>query len=349
MASGGGAATTCKTDTFNAVNTVSGLAGGYHQAMHFFDADATLAALPFDQLIPALRERFAGGCEVPPRHVHELISPIGEAGGDPAARRRTSLSMPAWIAGRYYGVKIVNIAPGNAKRGLPGLHATYMLFDARTGAPLAQMDGDVVTARRTAAASALAASYMARANASHLLLVGAGRVARLLPEAHRTVRPIERVTVWARRESEAQALADQLRGQGFNASATSQLAAACGEADIVSCATLSTEALVRGAWLAPGSHLDLIGSFTPAMREADDACFEGARLFLDTDEALQKSGDLLIPMQHGALRAEDVRGTLTTLSKGVATGRKNDTERTVFKSVGTALEDLAAAILVHER
>lgn len=317
--------------------------------MQFFDAESTRAALPFDRLIPALRERFASGCEVPPRHVHEIISPIGEAGMDAAGRRITSLIMPAWTAGRYYGVKIVNIAPGNAKRGLPGLHGTYLLFDGRTGVPLAQIDGDQITARRTAAASALAASFMARDNAEHLLIVGAGRVASLMPEALQAVRPaLQRVSVWARRDQEAQALATRLQACGFQATATSNLAAACSEADIVSCATLSTEALVRGTWLQPGSHLDLIGSFTPAMREADDACFQNARLFLDTEEALQKSGDLLIPMQHGTLRADDVRGTLTTLCKGVATGRKNAAERTVFKSVGAALEDLAAAILVYE-
>jgi ornithine cyclodeaminase len=162
------------------------------------------------------------------------------------------------------------------------------------------------------------------------------------------VRPIEQVSVWARRPEAAQALAAQLQAQGLNAQARSDLAAACGEADIVSCATLATEPVVRGAWLAPGAHLDLIGSFTPAMREADDACFEGARIFVDSDEALHKSGDLLVPMQHGVFRADEVRGTLTTLSRGVATGRRNATERTVFKSVGNALEDLAAAVRVHE-
>jgi len=323
------------------------MTGRYHRCMQLFDANTTRAALPFDRLIAALRERFAGGCEVPPRHVHEINSPISE-GGDAASRRMTSLIMPAWLPGKYYGVKIVNIAPGNAKRGLPGLHSSYLLFDARTGAPLAQIDGDQITERRTAAASALAASYLARADAKHLLVVGAGRVAQLLPAAYRAVRPLERVTVWARRASEAQALAAQVRAAGLPAFASTDLAAACGEADIVSCATLSTEPLVRGAWLAPGSHLDLIGSFTPAMREADDACFQDARVFVDTDEALQKSGDLLVPMQHGVLRADDVRGTLTTLSKGVATGRKGEHERTVFKSVGTALEDLAAAVLVYE-
>ena len=316
--------------------------------MQFFDADATRSALPFDRLIPALRERFAAGCETPLRHVHEITSSLGDAEGDLASRRMTSLIMPAWIPGRYYGVKIVNIAPGNALRGLPGLHGSYLLFDARTGVPLAHLDGDQLTARRTAAASALAASYLARENARHLLVVGAGQVARLLPAAYKAVRAIERVTVWARREDQAKKLAQQFTAEGFQAEATTDLAAACREADIVSCATLSTEPVVRGAWLAPNSHLDLIGSFTPAMREADDACFENARVFVDTDEALKKSGDLLVPMAHGVLRADDVRGTLTTLAKGVATGRKIEGERTVFKSVGSALEDLAAAVLVYE-
>lgn len=316
--------------------------------MQFFDAPATRAALPFDRLVNALRERFANGGEVPPRHVHEIVNPLAEAGTEAAHRRLTSLIMPAWLPGRYYGVKIVNIAPGNAARQLPGLHASYLLFDARTGVPLAQIDGDEITARRTAAASALAGSYLARADARHLLVVGGGRVASLLPDAWRAVRGIERVSVWTRRPEQAQALAAQWQAAGLAAEARQDLAEACREADIVSCATLSNEPVVRGAWLAPGSHLDLIGSFTPAMREADDACFDGARVFVDTDEALKKSGDLIAPLQHGVLRADEVRGTLTTLSKGVATGRRQASERTVFKSVGYALEDLAAAVLIYE-
>jgi ornithine cyclodeaminase/alanine dehydrogenase-like protein (mu-crystallin family) len=324
------------------------LASRYHLDMQFFDSAATAAALPFDRLIPALRERFAQGCEVPPRHVHEIPNPSADSAGDAANRRMTSLIMPAWIPGRHYGVKIVNVAPGNAVRGLPGLHSSYLLFDARTGVPLAHMDGDQITTRRTVAASALAASFLARPEASHLLVVGAGRIAQLLPEVYRAVRPIERVSVWARRPEEAQALAETCRRQGLQAAAVSDLAAACAEADIVSCATLSTEALVRGAWLPPGSHLDLIGSFTPAMREADDAAFMDARVFVDTEEALKKSGDLISPLARGVLKADDIRGTLTTLCKGVATARMSPQDRTLFKSVGTALEDLAAAMLVFD-
>jgi ornithine cyclodeaminase/alanine dehydrogenase-like protein (mu-crystallin family) len=308
--------------------------------MRVFDAEATRAALPFERLIPALRDRFARGCVVPPRHVHDISSPTG---GPPAM---TSLLMPAWVPGGHYGVKIVNIAPGNAARGLPGLHASYMLFDASTGAPLALLDGGEITARRTAAASALAAQWLARADARHLLVVGAGRVASLLPEAYRAVRAVERVTVWARNLGMAQGLAETWRAAGMNAEAAADLGPAVAAADIVSCATLATEPLVQGRWLAAGSHLDLIGSFTPAMREADDDCYRGAALYVDTNEALTKSGDLLGPMSRSVFTPIDVRGTLAMLARGEAPGRRDAVERTVFKSVGTALEDLTAAMLV---
>jgi len=309
--------------------------------MQFFDAQATREALPFERLIPALRAMFAGGCEVPPRQVLH-IEPAEGSGGEAI----TSLIMPAWLPGRCYGVKVVNVAPGNAALGLPGLHASYLLHDACNGRPLALMDGDQITARRTAAASALAASWLAAPQAKQLLLVGAGQVARLLPEAYHVVRPIERISVWARVPERAAALAATLRAQGFDARPAADLAAAAREADIVSCATLATEALVQGRWLKAGSHLDLIGSFTPAMREADDDCFRGTRLFIDTDEALAKSGDLIGPISRGVIRAEDVAGTLTSLSRNAAVGRTAPDQRTVFKSVGNALEDLAAAMLV---
>jgi len=311
--------------------------------MRFIDAQATRDALPFDRLIPALRDLFATGCEVPLRHTHVLADEQGGTAG-------TLLIMPAWQPGAYLGIKTVGIFPGNAQRGLPGLHSTYLLFDAQTGVPLAQLDGNEITSRRTAAASALAASYLARADARHLLVVGGGRVAALLPAAYRAVRPIDRVSVWARNAAQAEALARQWRAEGFDAQACSDLPAAAAAADIVSCATLATEPVVRGAWLRPGSHLDLIGSFTPQMREADDACFGGgARLYVDTAEALQKSGELLGPMSRGVFAAGDVAGTLAELCSERAPGRRSDDRRTVFKSVGTALEDLAAAVRVFEQ
>lgn len=310
--------------------------------MKIIDAQATCDALPFERLIPALQAMVATGCEVPLRHTHALADARGEPAG-------TLLVMPAWQAGGYLGIKTVGIFPGNTQCGLPGLHSTYLLFDACTGVPLAMLDGNEITSRRTAAASALAASFLTPADARHLLVVGAGRVARLLPAAYRVIRPIEHVTVWNRNPAAARRLVGDLRADGLDARLATNLPSAVAEADIVSTATLSTQPLVQGTWLRTDSHLDLIGGFTPAMREADDACFAGgASLWIDTAEALHKSGDLLGPMSRGVLMAADVRGTLAELVSQGVSARTPDTHRTVFKSVGTALEDLAAAKLVFE-
>ena len=302
--------------------------------MRHFDAAATRTRLGFEALIPALERMFVAGCEVPARHVHDV-------GGE-----LSTLIMPAWQPGRFLGIKTVHVAPGNAARGLPSVHASYQLFDSRTGAPLAAIDGNELTARRTAAASALACARLARADARRLAVVGAGAVAALLPHAHRAVRAIDHVDVWARRPEAAQALAERLRAEGVPAHAADDLGSAVGAADIVSCATLAAEPLVRGEWLRPGVHLDLVGSFTPAMREADDACFAGAQVWVDTDEALKKSGELLAPLASGALATAQLRGALRDLC--VAAPARDARARTIFKSVGTALEDLAAAILVYE-
>jgi ornithine cyclodeaminase len=308
--------------------------------MRLFDTSATRAALAFPALIDALRAMFAGGCEVPQRHVH----PIGVP-GEPATG--TLLIMPAWRAGALLGVKTVGVFPGNAAQGLPAVHASYTLFDADTGVPLAAMDGSEITARRTAAASALAASLLARADAQHLLLVGAGRVAALIPEALRCVCPaLRQVTVWNRSARAAGTLAAALRAQGFDAQAADGLDAAAAAAQIISCATMSTAPLVHGAALQPGTHLDLIGSFAPAMRETDGRCLERGRVFVDTPEALVKSGDLLQAAAEGCFDAARCQGTLEQLVRGERAGRLSDEEITIFKSVGTALEDLAAAELV---
>ena len=306
--------------------------------MRFYSAEETRARLAFAPLVDALRAMFAHGCELPPRQVLELAGSSAEP--------MTSLVMPAWQQGGCYGVKVVNIAAGNAARGLPGLHSTYVLYDADTGVPLAWIDGDEITARRTAATSALAASWLAPAGARHLALIGAGRIARLLPEAHRVVRPIERVTVWARSPERTAALVAELAVQGFDARVATSVAAAVAEADIVSCATLSRAPIVFGRSLMANGHLDLIGSFTPAMRESDDDCFAAADVFVDSDDAATKSGDLIGPLAHGVLSRSAI-GTLAQLARGENGGAPSPRRRTVFKSVGSALEDLAAAMLVH--
>jgi ornithine cyclodeaminase/alanine dehydrogenase-like protein (mu-crystallin family) len=307
--------------------------------MNIFDTVTTRNALDFESLIPCLKGAFVRGCHVPLRHSHTIS---GSSEG-------TVLIMPAWEEDGYLGIKTVNIFPGNATRGLPGLHSTYVLYDAKTGRPLAQMDGNEITSRRTAAASALAARYLARPNASRLVLLGAGRVGSLVPEAYRTQLPITHVEVWDANPAAVNALVDRLSGLGFHATAVSDLQKSVGQADVVTCATLATEPIVKGHWLVAGSHLDLIGSFTPLMREADDACFRDAAVFVDTEEAPQKSGDLLGPLSTKAISLEDIKGTLTDLCRGKVAGRHNNLQRTVFKAVGTALEDLASAAQVYER
>jgi ornithine cyclodeaminase len=241
------------------------------------------------------------------------------------------------------GVKVVSVFPGNGARGMPSVSASYLLCDGATGQHLALIDGGEITRRRTAAASALAGSFLAREDASSLLIVGSGHVAGLMAEAYRVVRPVERVRVWNIRRAGAERLAARL-----GAEVVSDLAAAVADADIVSCATLAREPLIQGEWLRPGTHLDLIGGFTPTMREADDAAVQRSRVFIDTDAALAEAGDLIDPIAHGVLRREDIAGSLFTLCRGETSGRRDASAITLFKSVGTALEDLAAAGLAYQ-
>jgi ornithine cyclodeaminase/alanine dehydrogenase-like protein (mu-crystallin family) len=255
--------------------------------------------------------------------------------------------MPAWKPHHALGVKIINVFPGNSKKGLQALYSLYCLFDAEHGTPMALLDGNVLTARRTAAVSALAASYLARSDTDRLLVVGAGRNASLLPEAYREVRAIRRVTVWNRTPAAAQALVDRLRALDFDASVAPDLEGAVRAADIVSCATLATRPLILGDWLRPGMHLDLIGSFTPEMRETDDDAIRRASVFVDTETALAESGDLLQPLQSGAFVAGRLAGTLSDLCAGRHPGRRDPQELTLFKAVGTAMSDLAAAMVAR--
>ncbi|WP_165008525.1 ornithine cyclodeaminase family protein [Neisseria yangbaofengii] len=308
--------------------------------MKIFDRTSTAAAMAFAGLIAAIKTIFTEGCQVPRRHIHALDS------DDSAA---TLLIMPAWQKNRYLGIKHVTIYPENSQKyGLAGLHSTYTLFDANNGVPLAVLDGNVITCRRTAAASALAADYLARKDASKLLIVGSGNVARELAQAYAAVRKLSRVQIWNVRQDRAETLAEELRQQGFAAEAVGNLAEAVADNDIISCATLSGQPLVLRKWVKPGSHIDLIGSFKPDMRESDDAMFADTSVFVDTSEALDKSGDLLSPMAAGVFARENVQADLEALCQGRHSGRKSDDEITVYKAVGAASEDLAAAVLVYE-
>jgi alanine dehydrogenase len=307
------------------------------------DAEEIHRRLDFPSLIAALRDMFRAGCEVPLRHHHGI--PAATANGAPG----TLLLMPAWQPGRALGVKIVTVFPDNARQALPAVYGTYLLLDAATGAPAALLDGTALTLRRTAAASALAADYLARRDAARHLLVGTGALSPYLAAAHRVVRPIRETLVWGRDPAKAAVLAARLAADGFAAAPVPDLAPAAAAADIITCATLAREPLIRGDWLRPGTHLDLVGGFTPEMREADDAAVRRARIYIDTEAALNEAGDIVQPLRSGVLERDEIAGDLFLLTRGRCQGRCNATEITLFKSVGSALEDLAAAQLAVSR
>ena len=313
-----------------------------------------LGALLDDRaLIEALRAMFASGCEAPVRHHHTIAQAGTQSGAD-----ATLLLMPAWEtdarSGGALGIKIVTVYPDNGAMGLPAVMGNYMLLDGATGTPQALIDGQELTARRTAAASALAADYLARDDARTLTMIGTGALAPHLVRAHATVRPIKEVRIWGRSPEKARALAaalketlgEMLGDRPINVQATVDREAAVIGADVISCATLSSDPLVAGAWLAPGQHLDLVGGFTPTMRETDDAAIERARVYVDTRAgATSEAGDIVQPLKSGVLTEAAIQGDLFGLTRGEAKGRGDAEEITLFKSVGTALEDLAAAKL----
>ncbi len=278
---------------------------------------------------------------MPTRHHHDMEVP-----GEPDA---TMLLMPAWVPGEFAGVKVAHVFPGNSKRGLPAVAAQYLLSDGKTGQMLALIDGGELTARRTAAASALAARFLARADARHLVIVGTGRLAPNLVAAHMAVRPIEKVTIWGRSEERAAEIVRELEPH-FRAEfgISGNLDAVLPEADIVSAATLSTDPLVKGGLLKPGTHVDLVGAFKPSMRESDDDLVRRAEIFVDTkDGCLTEGGDIVQPIEAGLITAADVKADLFDLCRGLHPGRQNEEAITMFKSVGAALEDLAGAMLAY--
>jgi ornithine cyclodeaminase len=307
-------------------------------SLPYVSAEAVHAALDYGALVEALRRAFVAGANAPVRASH-AVTPQGDR----------LLLMPAWD-GAGLGVKLVTVFPRNRERGLASVAALYVLMDGTTGHPVALIDGEAMTLRRTGAASALASTYLSRRDARRLVVVGTGALAPTMAAAHCAVRPIEQVDVWGRRHERAERTAEALRAIGLPARAARNLDGALARADIVTCATTATEPVVHGAQVRPGTHVDLVGAFTPAMREADDALVQAASVFVDTFAgALKEAGDLVQPLVAGAIGREHVLAELADLCAGRHPGRERDDEVTLFKSVGTALEDLCAARLVAAR
>ena len=320
--------------------------------MRILSAAEVDAALDDLVLIDRLDALFRAGCEMPPRHHHTIAAPTGPGSAD-----ATLLLMPAWTRGAssHLGVKVVTVFPDNGSRGLPSIYGQYLLLDGATGASLALLDGTMLTKRRTACASGLASRYLSRPESRRLLMIGTGALAPQLIRVHAKVRPIEEVAIWGRRPERAADLARELSdslpralGRAISVHAAADRQAAVAAADIVSCATLSKTPLVEGDWLREGQHIDLVGAYTPEMRESDDRAVWRARVYVDTRAgALKEAGDIVQPLASGVLTPDVIRGDLYDLVRG-APGRTAPDQITLFKSVGTALEDLAAAQLAYE-
>ncbi|CAN5683146.1 ornithine cyclodeaminase family protein [soil metagenome] len=305
-------------------------------------------------LIDRLEALFRAGCEMPVRHHHTInqLQPDGSS-----ARDATLLLMPAWTHGpsSHIGIKLVTVFPDNGKRALPSIFGQYLLLDGATGQTVALLDGSMLTKRRTACASGLASRYLSRPDSRRLLMIGTGALAPELIRVHAKVRPIDEVAIWGRRSDRAEGLARELSlslpkvlGRSITVRAVNDRQQAVAQADIVSCATLSRTPLVEGDWLAAGQHIDLVGAFTPEMRESDDRAVGRARVYVDTRAgALKEGGDIVQPLANGTIGEDDVIGDLHELSRGQQSGRLagDATSITLFKSVGAALEDLAAAEL----
>lgn len=309
--------------------------------MHTLDLEHTRAILPFDELIQAIEEGFRGNYESPLRHQHQLANSNDEDD--------ILLLMPAWRDKHFCGIKLVNVVPRNSKQQKPAISSIYVLFDRETGEYLLSLDGGELTARRTAAASALAARMLARHDSSIHLIVGAGRVGQNIPLAYREVLPITKTLVFDINADNANKAVENLQKLGIEAAVISDLEQAAQQADIITCATLASSPVLKGIWLKPGQHIDLIGSFTPKMREADDEVVRRAKIFIDTEDALAESGDIITPLENGTISRSDIVGTLESFFRSGISYQRKAEDITLFKAVGSAIEDLSSAEVAYRK
>ncbi|MFQ5783205.1 MAG: ornithine cyclodeaminase family protein [Alphaproteobacteria bacterium] len=310
--------------------------------LRMIDAAAVHGAADYPALVGALGEMYRRGCEI-----NELFRvDLASAGGTV----NNLLLRPAWQRDRHIGVKLVTVFPDNNAKGLPSVMGVVVLIDGTTGEPLACIDGTALTLYKTAANSALGACYLAREQAETMLMVGAGALAPHLIRAHAAVRPVRRVTVWNRTTARAEALAAEHTRPELPIAATADLEGAARGADVISCATMARQPLIRGAWLKPGAHLDLVGGYTPEMRETDDEAMRRARIYVDTREGtLREVGDIAAPLAAGVISEADIEGDLTQLARGEVPGRRTADEITVFKNGGGSNQDLAVAQFLAAR
>jgi len=303
----------------------------------FIDSDFIESHTDYKSLIDKIKKGFASSSiEVPQRHHHNYKNP-------PEKEDSTLLIMPAWNPGKDMGVKLVTVSPENGKYNLPSIQGTYIYFDAKKGVPKAILEAKTLTAKRTAATSALAASYLAKEDASSILMIGTGALSTQLILAHSAVRPIKKVYVWGRNMLKADAVCEQLKNERFEIQSIINIDEVIGNVDIISVATLSKTPLINGKSLKKGQHIDLVGAFKKDMRESDDETIKISQVYVDTYGGMKESGDIYIPLQNGTLSKNEIKADLFELCSNKKNGRTSPNDITLFKSVGHALEDLVAA------
>lgn len=312
--------------------------------MIFIGPEQIQQSLDFPSLVAALKTAFASDIETPLRQHFDIPNPE-------SSRETTLLMMPSWQAGSNIGVKLITVTPESFKFQLPSIQGMYVLFDAVKGSVKATMDAPALTAKRTAAASALASQFISRPDSRRLLMVGTGTLAPQLIQAHCAVRPIDEVLVWGRDAAKAHAVVDSLASclsmADTKVSVCESLEAGVKQVDIVSVATLSQQPLILGQWLQAGQHVDLVGAYRPDMRESDNEVMQRARIVVDSYQgACKENGDIAIPLKEGIISRDDIEADLFSLCKKEVSFVRQDNDITVFKSVGHALEDLAAAQLM---
>lgn len=299
--------------------------------LEMVDDAALWERLPMPAAIDALRDLFAEGDATAPPRLHASV-PAGDL-----------LVMPASSSGGV-GVKLVTVTPGNREAGLPLIHGLYVAFDVETGVPRALVDGAALTGLRTAAVSGLATRHLARPDARHVVVFGAGLQARTHVVAMRAVRPIQQVTVVSRTAASARALVAELRRDGLDATVGAPDDVAT--ADVVCACTTSDTPVVDGNLLATGTHVNAVGAFRPTARELDTVTMQRARIVVEQrDAALAEAGDLAIPIEAGELSPDAIVADLGEVVGG-RTVRTSEDEVTVFKSVGMSIEDLAIVTAV---
>ncbi|WP_027182896.1 ornithine cyclodeaminase family protein [Desulfovibrio inopinatus] len=257
----------------------------------------------------------------------------------------TLLSRGAYIEGVGYGVKSTTVFNRNTQKGLPSVQGAMLVFEPECGQLRAIIESRLITEFKTAADSMLGATFLMRPDSKKVLIVGAGAVARSLIEAYSAIFPgLERITVWARHFAQAEALAKEWEHNSVAVVAVTDLGAAASEADAISTATLAREPILKGQWIQPGTHIDLIGAYKADMREADDALITTGSLFVDSRETtLGHIGELTIPIASGVITADDVQGDLYDMIRNPSCGRQASTDITIFKNGGGAHLDLMMA------